>query len=178
MPAANPYALELSNLAAAIAGEAEPLLGRDDAVAQARVIEALYRSAESGEAVRPDADGAGGAAGRHRLRQPDARVERRRRPPPRRCWRTGSSAPDWRSVEEVAPGRPNVIGVARGSGGGRTLLLNGHLDTVGLLEPDGGLAARVDGGRLYGRGAYDMKGSLAAIASAGAECARRGLRGT
>jgi predicted dehydrogenase len=52
VPAANPYALELSNLAAAIAGEGEPLLGRDDAVAQARVIEALYRSAESGEAVR------------------------------------------------------------------------------------------------------------------------------
>ncbi|HWL32471.1 MAG TPA: M20/M25/M40 family metallo-hydrolase [Gaiellaceae bacterium] len=80
-------------------------------------------------------------------------------------------------VEEVAAGRPNVVGVARGSGGGKTLLLNGHLDTVGLLEPDGGLAPRVDGGRLYGRGAYDMKASLAAIASAGAECARRGLRG-
>jgi acetylornithine deacetylase/succinyl-diaminopimelate desuccinylase-like protein len=80
-------------------------------------------------------------------------------------------------VEEAAAGRPNVIGVARGSGGGRSLLLNGHLDTVGLLEPDGGLAARFGKGRLYGRGAYDMKGSLAAIASAGAECARRGLRG-
>jgi xylose dehydrogenase (NAD/NADP) len=51
VPAANPYELELTNLAAAIAGEAEPLLGRDDAIAQARVIEALYRSAESGEAV-------------------------------------------------------------------------------------------------------------------------------
>ena len=51
VPAANPYELELANFAAAIAGEAEQLLGRDDAVAQARVIEALYRSAESGEAV-------------------------------------------------------------------------------------------------------------------------------
>jgi acetylornithine deacetylase len=80
-------------------------------------------------------------------------------------------------VDEAAPGRPNVVGVARGSGGGRSLLLNAHLDTVGLLEPDGGLAARVEGGRLYGRGAYDMKASLAAIASAGAECGRRRLRG-
>jgi acetylornithine deacetylase len=81
------------------------------------------------------------------------------------------------SVEEAAPGRPNVVGVARGSGGGRSLLLNAHLDTVGLLEPDGGLAPRLEGGRLYGRGSYDMKASLAAIMLAGAECARRGLRG-
>jgi len=51
VPAADPYALELANLAAAIAGEAEPLLGREDALAQARTIEALYRSAESGKAV-------------------------------------------------------------------------------------------------------------------------------
>jgi predicted dehydrogenase len=51
VPAADPYRLELENLAAAIAGEAEPLLGRDDALGQARVIEALYRAAESGEAV-------------------------------------------------------------------------------------------------------------------------------
>ena len=66
-------------------------------------------------------------------------------------------------VDDAGPGRPNVIGIARGTGGGRTLILNGHLDTVGLLEPDGGLAARVEGGRLYGRGAYDMKGSVAAM---------------
>jgi len=51
VPAVDPYGLELSNLAAAIAGDAEPLLGRDDALAQARTIDALYRSAESGEAV-------------------------------------------------------------------------------------------------------------------------------
>jgi acetylornithine deacetylase len=80
-------------------------------------------------------------------------------------------------VEEVAPGRPNVVGVARGSGGGRSLMLNGHTDTVGLLEPDGALATRVEDGRLYGRGAYDMKGSLAAVVSAAAECASIGLRG-
>jgi predicted dehydrogenase len=52
IPETNPYERELANMAAAIAGSGEPLLGRDDAVSQARVIEALYRSAESGEAVR------------------------------------------------------------------------------------------------------------------------------
>lgn len=51
VPAADPYERELTNFAAAVAGEGEALLGRDDAVAQARVIEALYRSAESGESV-------------------------------------------------------------------------------------------------------------------------------
>jgi D-xylose 1-dehydrogenase (NADP+, D-xylono-1,5-lactone-forming) len=52
VPVADPYTLELSNFAAAVAGDGEPLLGREDALAQARVIEALYRSAESGESVR------------------------------------------------------------------------------------------------------------------------------
>ena len=80
-------------------------------------------------------------------------------------------------VEEAAPGRPNVVGVARGTGGGRTLLLNAHTDTVGLLEPDGGTSPRREDGRLYGRGAYDMKASLAAIMLAGGEAARRSLRG-
>ena len=35
-------------------------------------------------------------------------------------------------VDEVRPGRPNVVGIARGTGGGQTLLLNGHMDTVGV----------------------------------------------
>jgi acetylornithine deacetylase/succinyl-diaminopimelate desuccinylase-like protein len=80
-------------------------------------------------------------------------------------------------VEEVAPGRPNVVGRARGTGGGSTLLLNAHLDTVGYEGMDAPLEPRVEEGRLYGRGAYDMKGSLAAIMVAGAEAAQAGLRG-
>jgi predicted dehydrogenase len=51
VPDVDRYQLELENFAAAIRGEAEPLLGRDDAVAQARVIDALYRSAASGATV-------------------------------------------------------------------------------------------------------------------------------
>jgi predicted dehydrogenase len=47
VPYANPYALEIENFSAAIRGEAEPLLGGRDAVAQAAAIEALYRSAEA-----------------------------------------------------------------------------------------------------------------------------------
>jgi xylose dehydrogenase (NAD/NADP) len=50
--AADSYRLELENLSAAIRGEAEPLLGREDAVGQARAIEALYRSAAEGRPVR------------------------------------------------------------------------------------------------------------------------------
>jgi acetylornithine deacetylase len=80
-------------------------------------------------------------------------------------------------VDEVAPGRPNVVGIARGTGGGRTLMLNAHTDTVGVAGMEGGHEPYVEDGRLYGRGAYDMKASLAAIMLAGAEAKRRGLRG-
>lgn len=51
VPAADSYRLELDDFAAAVAGEKQPLLGREDALGQARTIDALYRSAESGEAV-------------------------------------------------------------------------------------------------------------------------------
>jgi acetylornithine deacetylase/succinyl-diaminopimelate desuccinylase-like protein len=80
-------------------------------------------------------------------------------------------------LDEAAPGRPNVITTARGTGGGRTLLLNAHTDTVGhggMADP---LVPRVQEGRLFGRGSYDMKGGLAACLAAAAEVARRGLRG-
>jgi len=80
-------------------------------------------------------------------------------------------------VEEAAPRRPNVVGVSKGSGGGRTLMLNAHMDTVGLGGMERALEPRVDDGRLYGRGAYDMKGSLAAILVAARDAAAAGLAG-
>mgnify|MGYP001609385375 FL=1 len=49
--ARNPYQCELEDMAAAIRGQKAPRLGRDDAMGQARVIEALYRSAETGAPV-------------------------------------------------------------------------------------------------------------------------------
>ncbi len=63
-------------------------------------------------------------------------------------------------------GRPNVVGTWRGSGGGRSLILNGHVDTV-TIEPSAGwsfdpFGAEIADGRLYGRGACDMKGGLMA----------------
>jgi acetylornithine deacetylase len=80
-------------------------------------------------------------------------------------------------VEEVAPGRQNVLGVARGSGGGRTLLLNGHTDTVGVAGMDDPFSPRIEAGRLYARGAYDMKAGLAAAMLAARDAGRLGLRG-
>jgi acetylornithine deacetylase/succinyl-diaminopimelate desuccinylase family protein len=72
------------------------------------------------------------------------------------------------SVEtfEPAPGRTSVLGRLTGMGGGRSLMLNAHCDTVdvaGMAEPFSGA---IRDGRLFGRGAYDMKGSLAACMAA------------
>jgi len=78
-------------------------------------------------------------------------------------------------VEVVGDERPSVIATRRGSGGGRSLLLNAHLDTVGVTGMEAPLEPRVENGRLYGRGAYDMKGALAAILLAVADAT--GLRG-
>ena len=80
-------------------------------------------------------------------------------------------------TEEVAPGRVNVVGIARGRGGGRSLLLNAHMDTVGTGGMDDPFGGRIEDGRLHGRGAYDMKASLAAIMLAGAAARERGLSG-
>lgn len=66
-------------------------------------------------------------------------------------------------TEVVGDERPSVIAIRRGTGGGRSLMLNGHLDTVGHAGMEEPLDPRIADGRLYGRGSYDMKGALAAI---------------
>lgn len=80
---------------------------------------------------------------------------------------------------ESASGRPNVVGIAPGTGGGKTLLLNGHMDTVGVAGMPDAHQPRIDraAGRLYGRGAYDMKGGLAAAMFAVAQAQKQRLRG-
>jgi acetylornithine deacetylase len=66
-------------------------------------------------------------------------------------------------LQDVAPGRSNVIGIVRGTGGGRSLMLNAHMDTVGAGGMPEPLSGAIEDNRVYGRGAWDMKGSLAAI---------------
>lgn len=66
------------------------------------------------------------------------------------------------AVQATAPGRPNVILRAPGSGGGKSLMLNAHTDTVGVAGMDAPFSPVIREGRLYGRGAYDMKSGLAA----------------
>jgi acetylornithine deacetylase len=63
-------------------------------------------------------------------------------------------------------GRPNVVGVFKGTGGGRSLILNGHIDTVTIQPSDewtrDPFGAEIEDGRMYGRGTSDMKGGLLA----------------
>jgi acetylornithine deacetylase len=81
-------------------------------------------------------------------------------------------------VLEATAGRPSVVVRSGGSGGGRTLMLCGHIDTVTVEGmTDAPHAPRIAGDRLHGRGAYDMKCGVAAALVACREAARRGLAG-
>jgi len=81
------------------------------------------------------------------------------------------------TLDEPEAGRPNVVAIARGSGGGRSLLLNAHSDTVGVAFMERPHEPVIEGDRLYGRGAYDMKGGLASIMVAAARAKKLKLRG-
>ena len=68
--------------------------------------------------------------------------------------------------QQLAPQRANAVGVLSSSGNGPSLMLNAHLDTVGVEGMHGPFSANVRDGKLYGRGSQDMKGSLAAMLAA------------
>ncbi|MHB0868328.1 MAG: M20 family metallopeptidase [Chloroflexota bacterium] len=67
------------------------------------------------------------------------------------------------SLQEVMPGRPNLLAQLKSPHPGRKLLFESHLDTVTAANMSGGLTPRLEGNRLYGRGACDVKGSIAAF---------------
>jgi acetylornithine deacetylase len=66
------------------------------------------------------------------------------------------------SLQDALPGRPNVVARLAGSEEGKSLLLNAHLDTVSVEGMKDPFSARISDGRLFGRGAWDTKGGLAA----------------
>jgi len=86
-------------------------------------------------------------------------------------------------IQQAAPGRPNVIARigtpgAPGAPGARSIILNGHLDTVGVermshapWDPE------IRDGLLYGRGSADMKAGIAAMCAAAWRAAQPGLHG-
>jgi acetylornithine deacetylase len=78
------------------------------------------------------------------------------------------------SIEPVAPDRPNIVGVLEGRGPGRTLMFCGHTDTVGVSGMADPFNPVERDGRLYGRGAQDMKGGVAAMMSAASDIAASG----
>jgi acetylornithine deacetylase len=77
---------------------------------------------------------------------------------------------------ERRPDRPSVVAIHTG-GGGRTVVLNGHLDTVGVEGMTDPFAPRLEGGRLFGRGSSDMKGGLAGLVVAAETLRRRRVPG-
>lgn len=81
------------------------------------------------------------------------------------------------TLQTVEPGRPNAIGVLDGRAAGPTLMLCGHIDTVGVEGMVDPFSPRVEDGRLYGRGAQDMKGGVAAMIAAAGLLASSWTRG-
>jgi acetylornithine deacetylase len=80
-------------------------------------------------------------------------------------------------LDEPRPGRVSVIARVPGTGGGRSLLLNGHIDTVGVAGMKNAHTPRVEGDKLFGRGSYDMKSGVAAAMLTLASAVHLRLRG-
>ena len=79
-------------------------------------------------------------------------------------------------IYEPEPGRTSVVGRLPGTGGGRSLMLNAHCDTVDVAGMEEPFSGAIRDGKLYGRGSFDMKGSLAACMAAAKALADSGAR--
>jgi acetylornithine deacetylase len=80
-------------------------------------------------------------------------------------WEALKKHPGYIPVDRGYEGRPNIVATWKGTGGGRSLLLNGHTDVIPVGNGEGWSdnpwSAKVKDGRLYGRGACDMKSGVA-----------------
>jgi acetylornithine deacetylase len=88
--------------------------------------------------------------------------------------------PAFVAVSKGYEGRPNVVGVLRGAGGGKSLLFNGHVDVIPAGAPEAWThhpwSGDVADGRIYGRGGSDMKSGLAAMTMAVESILQSGIR--
>lgn len=78
-------------------------------------------------------------------------------------------------IDKLCDGRANIYAVLRGSGGGKSLMFNGHLDTVPPYDMPRACDPYLDNGMIRGRGTSDMKGPLAAMAGAMIALRRSGI---
>jgi len=80
-------------------------------------------------------------------------------------WEELKKHPGYRPVDRGYAGRPNIVGTLKGTGGGRSLLLNGHTDVIPVGKGEGWSddpwSAKIKNGRIYGRGSCDMKSGVA-----------------
>lgn len=79
-------------------------------------------------------------------------------------------------LDEIKPGRFNVTGRIKGKSGGPSLMLNAHTDTVGVKGMSDPFSGMIEDGKLYGRGAYDMKGSIASMLAAAKSIREKNLK--
>src|SRR5690625_2778527 len=80
-------------------------------------------------------------------------------------WEELKKHPGYRPVARGYEGRPNIVATLKGTGGGRSLLLNGHTDVIPVGDGEGWSddpwSANIRDGRIYGRGSCDMKSGVA-----------------